>query len=127
MDTAGKKISITSLRGKYVLIDFWASWCRPCREENPNVVNAYKKYASKNFTVLGVSLDQAKPAWINAIKMDGLTWTHISDLKGWQNDVAGMFHITSIPQNLLIDPQGKIIAKNLRGEALDNKLESLLK
>ncbi|MEP7080961.1 MAG: TlpA disulfide reductase family protein [Ginsengibacter sp.] len=127
MDTSGKKISITSLRGKYVLIDFWASWCRPCREENPNVVNAYKKYASKNFTVLGVSLDQAKPAWISAIKMDGLTWTHISDLKGWQNDVAGMFHITSIPQNLLIDPQGKIIAKNLRGEALDNKLESLLK
>jgi thiol-disulfide isomerase/thioredoxin len=110
-----------------VLIDFWASWCRPCREENPNVVNAFKKYASKNFTVLGVSLDQAKPAWISAIKMDGLTWTHISDLKGWQNDVAGMFHITSIPQNLLIDPQGKIIAKNLRGEALDSKLESLLK
>lgn len=126
-DTSGKMVSISSLRGKYVLIDFWASWCRPCREENPNVVNAFKKYASKNFTVLGVSLDQAKPAWINAIKMDGLTWTHISDLKGWQNDVAGMFRVTSIPQNLLIDPQGKIIAKNLRGEALDNKLESLLK
>lgn len=125
-DTSGKSISITSLRGKYVLIDFWASWCRPCREENPNVVNAFKKYASKNFTVLGVSLDQAKPAWLNAIKMDGLTWTHVSDLKGWQNEVAGMFHITSIPQNILIDPQGKIIAKNLRGEALNNKLASLL-
>jgi peroxiredoxin len=126
-DTSGHKVSISSFRGKYVLIDFWASWCRPCREENPNVVAAFHKYHGKNFTVLGVSLDQAKPAWLNAIKMDGLSWTHVSDLKGWGNQVATLFHVTSIPQNLLIDPKGKIIAKNLRGDALNSKLDELLK
>lgn len=126
-DTTGKPVSITSFRGKYVLLDFWASWCRPCRMENPNVVAAYKKYHDKNFTVLGISLDQAKPAWLNAIQMDGLIWSHVSDLKGWGNEVAALFHVQSIPQNLLIDPNGKIIAKNLRGEVLDNKLEQLLK
>ena len=93
----------------------------------PNVVAAFNKYRDKNFTVLGVSLDQAKPAWMNAIHMDGLTWTHVSDLKGWGNQVASLFHVVSIPQNLLIDPNGKIIAKNLRGEALDDKLEEILK
>jgi peroxiredoxin len=125
-DTSGHTVKVSSLRGKYVLIDFWASWCRPCRMENPNVVAAFNKYYQKNFTVLGVSLDQAKPAWLQAIKMDGLTWTHVSDLKGWGNQVASLFHITSIPQNILIDPQGKIIAKNLRGEALNKRLETLL-
>jgi thiol-disulfide isomerase/thioredoxin len=124
-DTAGKKVNITSFRGKYVLIDFWASWCRPCRMENPNVVAAFKKYNDKNFTVLGVSLDQSKPAWFNAIKMDGLNWTQVSDLHGWNSALAAKFKIYSIPQNILIDPQGIIIAKNLRGDALNQKLDEL--
>lgn len=126
-DTSGNMVKVSSFRGKYVLLDFWASWCRPCRMENPNVVAAYNKFHDKNFTILSVSLDQAKPAWLDAIKMDGLTWSHVSDLKGWNNEVAGLFQITSIPQNLLIDPDGKIIAKNLRGPLLDSKLTALLK
>ena len=124
-DTAGNKVKISSFRGKYVLIYFWASWCRPCRMENPNVVAAYNKYHQKNFTVLGVSLDQAKASWLNAIRMDGLAWTQVSDLHGWSSALASKFKITSIPQNLLIDPNGIIIAKNLRGDALNQKLEEL--
>ncbi len=126
-DTSGNAVKISSFRGKYVLLDFWASWCRPCRMENPNVVAAFNKYQNKNFTILSVSLDQAKPAWISAIQMDGLKWNHVSDLKGWNNEVAALFQIRSIPQNLLIDPNGKIIAKNLRGASLDSKLGEILK
>ena len=126
-DTTGKLVSLSSLRGKYVLIDFWASWCRPCRQENPNVVENYNKFKDKNFTVLGVSLDKSKPAWVEAINMDGLTWPHISDLQGWGNSVAQQFQIQSIPQNFLVGPDGKIIAKNLRGPSLEHKLEQLLK
>jgi peroxiredoxin len=127
-DVNGKPVSLSSFRGKYVLLDFWASWCGPCRQENPNVVRTFNKYKDKNFTVLGVSLDKetGKAAWLAAIKNDGLTWTQVSDLKFWNNMVASLYGVQSIPQNFLIDPQGKIIAKDLRGDDLDNKLAELL-
>jgi peroxiredoxin len=127
-DTAGHAINLKDFRGKYVLLDFWASWCGPCREENPNVVKAYQQFRDKNFTVLGVSLDQAnkKDAWIKAINDDGLAWNHVSDLKYWDNAVAKLYAIRSVPQNFLIDPNGKIVAANLRGEALLKKLQELI-
>jgi peroxiredoxin len=128
-DTLGKPVSLSDFKGKYVLIDFWASWCGPCRAENPNVVKAFNEYKDKKFTVLGISLDQPgkQQAWLDAIHKDGLTWTHISDLKFWDNAVAKQYGIRAIPQNLLLDPVGKIIAKNIRGEELEKKLEEVIK
>ncbi len=126
-DTAGKVFSLASLKGKVVLVDFWASWCGPCRAENPNVVSAFNKYKDKGFTVLGVSLDQpgAKERWMKAIHDDGLTWNHVSDLKYWDNEVSKAYGIQAIPQNYLLDKEGKIIGKNLRGEALQSFLKNL--
>lgn len=126
-DKDGKIISLTSFRGKYLLIDFWASWCGPCRQENPNVVKAYNEYKGKNFTVLGVSLDKEKDAWLQAIQDDGLAWTHVSDLKFWNSKAVGLYGFEGIPYNVLVDPQGKIIAESLRGFDLENKLQELLK
>jgi len=124
-DTTGNVVKLSSLKGKYVLVDFWAKWCGPCRQENPNVVRAFQKYKDKGFTVFGVSLDRNKKDWLQAIKQDGLAWTHVSDLKYWQSEAAKTYNITGIPFSLLLDPEGKIIAKNLRGAALDNKLNEI--
>lgn len=126
-DVNDKPFSLSQLRGKYVLIDFWASWCGPCREENPNVVAAFNRFKDKNFTVLGVSLDENKQAWINAIKEDKLNWQQISDLKKWSSAATSLYGIDGIPYNVLIDPQGKIIATDLRESALHNKLAEVLK
>lgn len=127
-DTTGKAVALRDFRGKYVLVDFWASWCGPCRAENPNVVSNFHQYKGQNFTVLGVSLDRpdAKEAWMKAIHKDGLAWTQVSDLKFWDNEVAKLYGVRSIPQNFLIGPDGRILAKNIRGEELGKKLAGIL-
>ncbi|MCF6405488.1 AhpC/TSA family protein [Chitinophaga filiformis] len=125
----GKKVKLSDFRSQYVLLDFWASWCGPCREENPNVVAAYKQYKDKGFTVLGVSLDgpSQREAWLKAIEKDQLDWTQVSDLKGWNNTAAKIYNIRAIPANFLLDPGGKIIARDLRGKALEEKLAEIFK
>lgn len=125
-DTSGKIITLSSLKGKYVLIDFWASWCGPCRKEMPNVKRLYEKYKNKNFEILGVSLDRDRSAWIKAIKDDGLPWLNISDLKFWECEAARDYNVQAIPYTVLVDKDGKIIAKELRGEELEKKLEEVI-
>jgi peroxiredoxin len=124
-DTTGKLISLSSMKGKYVLIDFWASWCSPCRAENPFLLKAYARFKDKGFTILSVSLDGNRKAWLNAVKQDNLMWAQVGDLKAEANEVAKLYAIKAIPANFLIDPQGKIVAKNLRGNQLEKQLEKL--
>ncbi|MEA5404934.1 TlpA disulfide reductase family protein [Arcicella sp. DC2W] len=122
-----KVLALSSLRGKYVLLDFWASWCGPCRRENPNVVRMYNKFKDKNFDIFSVSLDQEKDSWLKAIEKDGMTWKHVSDLQYWNSAAAVAYGVQGIPATFLLDKEGKIIAKNLRGEELERKLEEILK
>lgn len=128
LDTAGNMVKLSSLRGQYVLVDFWASWCRPCRMESPNIVRAYNKYHNKGFTIYSVSLDYNRKNWLDAIHKDGLgQWTHVSDLKGWNSIAAQKYGVRSIPSNFLLDKEGHIIAKNLRGSSLEKKLQEIFK
>lgn len=124
-DTTGAPLALSSFRGKYLLVDFWASWCRPCRIENPNVVRLYNEFNPKGFEILGVSFDDNRAAWVGAIQADGLTWSHVSDLQGWQSAAGQLYAVNSIPHTVLIDPNGVIIAKNLRGDALHQKLSEI--
>ena len=121
----GDAMKLSDLRGKVVLVDFWASWCGPCRKENPHVVKLYEKYKSEGFDVLGVSLDRTKDKWLSAIKKDGLEWHHVSDLKGWKNQVAKQYSVSSIPHTILLDREGKILARNMRGDQLSVKLKEI--
>ena len=125
-DVNGKPVALNSFKGKYVLVDFWAGWCKPCRIENPTVVAAYNKFKDKNFTVLGVSLDENKETWLQAIKQDQLAWQHVSDLKYWESIVVPLYKFEGIPFNILLDPQGKVIAEGLRGPDLEAKLAEVL-
>ena len=126
-DTAGVTVSLSDFRGKYVLLDFWASWCPPCRRENPNVVKAFQDYKDKNFTIIGISLDNNKDKWLKAIADDNLTWTHVSDLKYWDSEIPALYGVRGIPANVLLDPDGVIIAKNITGEDLPNTLKEVIK
>lgn len=125
-DTTGSPVTLSDLQGKYVLIDFWASWCGPCRAENPNVVKLYNELHDKGFEIIGVSFDTKRKNWLEAIKQDSLTWYHVSDLNGWNNEVGKMYAVRAIPHTILLDKEGTIIAKNLRGAELRAKLEELL-
>lgn len=124
-DPQGNLVNLSDLRGKYVLIDFWAAWCRPCRQENPNVVRLYNEYNEKGFEVFGVSLDRTKEAWVKAIEEDQLTWTQVSDLKYFNSAAAALYQINAIPATYMLDPEGRIIAKDLRGSSLENKLKEI--
>lgn len=126
-DTAGVSVSLSDFRGKYVLLDFWASWCPPCRRENPNVVKAFNEYKDKNFTIVGISLDKDKSKWMKAIADDNLAWTHLSDLKYWDSEIPALYGVRGIPANVLLDPDGVIVAKNITGEDLHKKLKEVIK